>query len=136
MNFKELVESAADVLNAKYSYDRAKNVYSVKLIFDDNIDEIVNIYQDVFEEDNESISKKIIVCESLVGKFDNSVNLLLLSESNEDLFFSRAYVSTQNEKILVESCSFMENLDSVALSAIIDEIAQHANYLREELYSQ
>jgi hypothetical protein len=134
MNFKELVEEAAGILTAEYDYDEKNNIYSIKIIFDENIAEKVYIYQDTFENENDGISKKIVVCESPVGKFEGAIDLLLLSDSNEDLYFSRAYVSAEEKKILVESCSFMENLNALNLSAIIDEIAQHSNFLKEELF--
>lgn len=132
MNFKELVQGATDILEAEYSFDEDKNVYAVKISFEGSGEENVYVYQDIFESEDSGISKKIVVCESMVGKYSGSVNLLELSKSNNDLFFSRAYVS-EDEKILVESCTYMESLDSLNLSAIIDEIAQHSNYLKEDI---
>jgi hypothetical protein len=133
MNFRELVQEAVGILGAEQSYNEEKNVFSVKVIFEGNADETVYVYQDTFENEEDGISKKIIVCEALVGKYEENIDLLNLSNSNDDLFFSRAYVSGEEGKILVESCSFMENLNSLNLSAVIDEIAQHSNYIREEL---
>ena len=131
MNFKDLVQGATDILEAEYTHEQQNNIYSVKLFFDGSVDETVHVYQDVFENED-GVSKKIIVCESMVGKYSSSVKLLELSKSNNDLFFSRAYVS-DDDKILVESCTYMENLDSLNLSAIIDEIAQHASFLKEDI---
>jgi hypothetical protein len=136
MNFKELVESSAALLEANFEYDEVNNAFSIKISFDDDIEEIVYVYQDIFEDDTSKISKKIIVCEFLVGKYDNSTDLLLLSGSNEDLFFSRAYISEEEEKILIESCTFMEMINDVNLSIIIEEIAQQGNYLKEVLFAK
>ncbi|MBC7476187.1 MAG: hypothetical protein H7263_18030 [Candidatus Sericytochromatia bacterium] len=132
MNFKELVQSTTDILQTEFSYDELKSVYSLRIGFAGNPDEIVNVYQDVFENEDDGISKKIIVCECLVRKYNDSMNLLEISKSNNDLFFSRVYIS-EDDKILIESCIFMEILDSLNLSAVINEIAQHSNYLKEQV---
>lgn len=131
MSFKKLVEEASDILESFYEYNEEKNVYSIKIVFDDDSSETVYIYQDTFEDENDGVTKKIIVCEALVCKYDSSKDLLLLAKSNNDLFFAKASIS-EDDKILVESCSFMENLTSLHLSVIVNEIAQHVEYLKEE----
>jgi hypothetical protein len=132
MNFKELVESAADILGAEFSHDE-QNIYAIEIEFEDELKEIVYVYQDIFESEGDGIAKKIIVCESLIGKYDESVNLLPLIKSNVDYFFSRACINDEDEKIIVESCAFMENLNSLNLSVIIDEVAQQSSFLHDEV---
>ena len=131
MSFKKLVEEASDILESFYEYNDEKNIYSIKVVFDDDSSETIHIYQDTFEDDVDGVTKKIIVCESFVCKYDSSKDLLLLAKSNNDLFFAKSSIS-EDDKILVESCSFMENLTSLHLSVIVNEIAQHAQYLKEE----
>lgn len=132
MGFKELVEGASDILGAKFEYSEEKNVYSIAIEFEDNQTQVVNIYQDVYEDDSEGVSKKIIVSESLVDKFNSSKNIIFLSKSNNDMFFSKAYIS-ESEEIMVENCSFMEGLNNLNLSIIIAEIAEHASFLKEKM---
>ncbi len=132
MNFKELVESAADILGAKFTHDE-QNIYSIEILFEDNQKETVYVYQDIFESEEEGITKKIIVCESLIGKYDDSINLLSLIQSNGDYFFSRVCINDEDQKIIVESSTFMENLNSLNLSVIIDEVSQQSSYIREEI---
>lgn len=133
MDLKKLIQGAVDLLGATYTYNEAKEVYTIELIFEGSTDEVVHVYQDLFEDDDEDISKKVLVCESYVTEYDSSKDLLFLSESNDDLFFSRAYVSEESKKIIIESCNFLENLTDLQLSIIINEIAQHSNFLKEEL---
>lgn len=132
MGFKELVEGASDILGAKFEYSEEKNVYSVAIEFEDNQTQVVNVYQDIYEDDSEGVSKKIIVSESLVDKFNSSKNIIFLSKSNNDMFFSKAYIS-ESEDIMVENCSFMEGLNNLNLSIIIAEIAEHASFLKEKV---
>ena len=132
MNFKELVESAADILGAKFTHYE-QNIYSIEILFEDNQKETVYVYQDIFESEEEGITKKIIVCESLIGKYDDSINLLSLIQSNGDYFFSRVCINDEDQKIIVESATFMENLNSLNLSVIIDEVSQQSSYIREEI---
>lgn len=132
MGFKELVEGASDILGVKFEYSEEKNVYSVPIEFEDNQTQIVNVYQDIYEDESEGVSKKIIVSESVVNKFDSNKNIIALSKSNNDMFFSKAYIS-DNEDIIVENCSFMEGLNNLNLSIIIAEIAEHASFLKEKI---
>lgn len=132
MGFKELVEGASDILGAKFEYSEEKNVYSIAIEFEDNQTQVVNVYQDIYEDDSEGVSKKIIVSESLVDKFNSSKNIIFLSKSNNDMFFSKAYIS-ESEDIMVENCSFMEGLNNLNLSIIIAEIAEHASFLKEKM---
>lgn len=132
MGFKELVEGASDILGVKFEYSEEKNVYSIAIEFEDNQTQVVNVYQDVYEDDLEGVSKKIIVSESLVDKFNSSKNIIFLSKSNNDMFFSKAYIS-ESEDIMVENCSFMEGLNNLNLSIIIAEIAEYASFLKEKM---
>lgn len=132
MGFKELVEGASDILGVKFEYSEEKNVYSIAIEFEDNQTQVVNVYQDVYEDDSEGVSKKIIVSESLVDKFNSSKNIIFLSKSNNDMFFSKAYIS-ESEDIMVENCSFMEGLNNLNLSIIIAEIAEYASFLKEKM---
>ncbi|MEK7434386.1 MAG: hypothetical protein AABZ74_14735 [Cyanobacteriota bacterium] len=133
MGFKELVEEASSILGIKYEYSEEKNLYSINMEFDNDEKQTIIVYQDIFEDEDEGVSKKIIVCESFVGKYDSSKNINFLSKSNNDLFFAKAYISEDNDKILVENCSFMEALNPLNLSIIINEIGEHSFYLKEKL---
>ncbi|MFN8671039.1 MAG: hypothetical protein U0457_03025 [Candidatus Sericytochromatia bacterium] len=132
MGFKELVEGASNILSAKYDYSEEKNVYSISIEYEDSSKQLVNVYQDLFENEQEGISKKIIVCESTLGKYDSSKNINFLSKSNNDFFFSKAYIS-EDDQVLVENCSFMEGLNDLNLSVIISEVAEHASILSEKI---
>lgn len=132
MNIKELLQEAVDLLEAEYSHDETKDIYSVNVDFDGD-KETVYVYQDVFEDESSGMSKKILVCESLVGIYKNTTDLLTLSKSNDSLFFARAYVSEEDGKILVESCVFMESMNPLNFSAVIREVAEQTIYLKDTL---
>lgn len=132
MNIKELLQEAVDLLEAEYSHDETKDIYSVNVDFDGD-KETVYVYQDIFEDESSGMSKKILVCESLVGIYKNTTDLLTLSKSNDSLFFARAYVSEEDGKILVESCVFMESMNPLNFSAVIREVAEQTIYLKDTL---
>lgn len=132
MNIKELLQEAVDLLESEYSHDEEKDIYSVNIDFDGD-KETVYVYQDVFEDESSGMSKKILVCESLVGVYKNTTDLLTLSKSNDSLFFARAYVSEEDGKILVESCVFMESMNPLNFSAVIREVAEQTIYLKDTL---
>lgn len=135
MSFRKLVEESVSILNASFEYNSEKNIYTVKITFEDDSFETVQVYQDTFEDDSEGISRKTIVCESFVCNYTSDKDLLLLAKSNNDLFFSKACLSGDDgmERIIVESCLFMEGLTALNLSVIIDEISQHTQYLKDNL---
>lgn len=134
MNIKELVQQSLDLIEGSdYSHDEGKDIFNMNI----NIDgESANVYlyQDIFEDEESGISKKIIVCESLIGIYKNTTDLLTLSKSNDSLFFARAYVSEEEGKVLVEACVFMESMNPLNLSAVIREVAEHSLYLKDELF--
>ena len=133
MNIKELMQQSVDLLESEYSHDEVKDIYTVNVNFDGD-KETVYVYQDIFEDENSGISKKILVCEVLVGVYKNTTDLLTLSKSNDSLFFARAYVSEEDGKILVESCTFLESMNPLNFSAVIREVAEHAIDLKDQLF--
>jgi hypothetical protein len=133
MNIKELIQQSVDLIEGSdYSHDEEKDIYNINVNIDGDTDK-VHVYQDIFEDEDSGISKKIIVCESFISIYKNTTDLLRLSKSNDSLFFARAYVSEEDGKILVESCVFMENMNPLNLSAVIREVAEHSIYLKDDL---
>jgi len=139
MNLKNLVEDAVEILKQteQYykiisTYNEENNIFSIKLITQDNISEIVSIYKDNFETDYLG-NKEILVCEVFLAKNSDSINLSEILQSNEDLFFSKVYLSKEAENILMESCSTLETILAKDLAIIIDEMVQHSMYLKEEI---
>lgn len=134
MNIKELLQQSVDLIESSdFSHDEEKGIFTVNANLDGET-ETVHVYQDIFEDEDSGISKKIIVCEALVGVYKNTTDLLTLSKSNDSLFFARAYVSEEDGKVLVEACVFMENMNPLNLSAVIREVAEHSLYLKDELF--
>lgn len=134
MNIKELVQQSLDLIEGSdYSHDEEKDIFNINVNLDDEIAK-VHLYQDIFEDEDSGISKKILVCESLVGIYQDTIDLLNLSKSNDSLFFARAYVSEEHGKVLVEACVFMESINPLNLSAVIREVAEHALYLKDEMF--
>lgn len=128
------MEQSVDLLeSSEFSYDEAKEIYTVSVDIDGQKEDVY-VYQDIFENEDSGISKKILVCESLVGLYKNTTDLLTLSKSNDSLFFARAYVSEEDGKVLVESCVFMESMNPLNFSAVIREVAEHAIYLKDDLF--
>lgn len=133
MEFEELIKETAAILGAEYSLDEEKKIYTFTMTYDDDVKEQVFVYQDVYEAEEEEVIKKIIALEAYVGKYDNSTDVDFLSKSNEDLFFARAYISEESNRIMVESCVFQDNTSPKDLSLVIDEMAQHNSYLKSEM---
>lgn len=133
MSFRKIVEEAVSILNCTFEYNSESNTYTLKIVFDDDSVEVVQVYQDTFEDESEGINRKTVVCESFVCNYSGNKDLLFLAKSNNDLFFSKACISGENgmEKVIVESCTFLEGLTALNLSVIIDEISQHTQHLKE-----
>jgi len=136
---KSLVEDSIEILRNtdQYSkivssYNEENEIYSIKLFVDDDISEILSIYKDYFESEFLG-NKEILVCEVFLTKNLESINLPEILQSNEDLFFSKIYLSEEDENILIENCSFLENMLAKNLATIIDEMIQHSMYLKEEI---
>ena len=130
MNFKELVPKIAEVLNAEYTLNEKENSCIFNLVFFDETIEKVKLHQDFY--DNSELKKEIIILECFAGKYDEESDLDFISKSNKDLFFSRAYPLEEDNLVVIEGCLFLENSSPEQIGLVIEEIAEHSSYLKEQ----